>query len=302
VAESAYLLTEKGSNNTGFDWQGKTPGQRDDFGTIRISYEYGKTVGWQFIAGRDFSRDLASDSSGIIVNEAAVALMGLAHPVGEWVESRHWNKGRFTILGVVKNMVMESPFEPARPTIFSLQGNKRWLIVRINPQKSFQEALPKVEALFKKIAPAVPFEYKFVDEQYERKFWVEEQVGNLVSFFSGLAIFISCLGLFGLATFMAGRRRKEIGVRKVLGASWADISLLLSKDFMRLIVLSFVIASPLSSFVMHRWLEEYTYRINIGVGVFLMAGTGTLLITLLTVSFQTIKAALVNPVETLRSQ
>jgi putative ABC transport system permease protein len=156
VAESAYLPTDKGSNNTGFDWRGKTPGMEDDFGTIRVSYEYGKTVGWQFVAGRDFSRKFPSDSSGLIINETAAKLMGLKKPVGEFVRSEHWQKGTFKILAVVKDMVMESPFERVRPTIFSLQGKKQWLLVKLDPQANLHEALPKLEAAFKSVVPAVP--------------------------------------------------------------------------------------------------------------------------------------------------
>ncbi|MBD2701183.1 ABC transporter permease [Spirosoma sp. BT702] len=302
VAESAYPLTNEGSNNTGFDWRGKTPTMSDDFGTIRISAEYGKAVGWQFIAGRDFSRRFRSDSSGLIINESAMKVMGIQHAVGEQVRSEHWQKGTFTILGVVKDMVMASPFERVRPTIFSIQGTKRWMLVKINPQVSLHTALPKLEATFKAVVPDVPFDYKFADEEYALKFTAEERIGKLASFFASLAIFISCLGLFGLASFMAERRTKEIGVRKVLGASALTIWRLLSQEFVLLVLIAFAIATPTAYYFLSNWLQKYEYHTNVSWWIFAMSGMGTLIITLLTVSYQSIKAALVNPVKSLRSE
>ncbi|MVM31472.1 FtsX-like permease family protein [Spirosoma sp. HMF4905] len=302
VAESAYPLTNEGSNNTGFDWRGKTPSMNDDFGTIRISGEYGKAVGWQFVAGRDFSRKLRSDSSGLIINESAMKAMGLQQPIGEQVRSEHWQKGTYTILGVVKDMVMASPFERVRPTIFSIRGGKRWMLVKIDAHVSLHAALPKLEAAFKTIVPDVPFDYKFADEEYALKFAVEERIGKLASFFTILAIFISCLGLFGLASFMAERRTKEIGIRKVLGASALTIWRLLSEEFVLLVLTAFAIATPTAYYFLSNWLQKYEYHTHISWWVFAGSGIGTLTITLLTVSYQSIKAALVNPVKSLRSE
>ncbi len=311
VAESASPLTKVSSNNTGFEWRGKAPGADDDFGTLGVSYEYGKTIGWQFVAGRDFSRQYPSDSSGLIVNEAAVKRMGLKNrnrsagagglPVGEIVRSNDWHKGTFRILGVVKDMVMESPFEPVRPTIFSLRGYKQWLFVKINPQTSTSDALLKIEAAFKTIAPSVPFEYKFVDDEYGAKFAAEERIGKLSTFFAGLAVLISCLGIFGLASFAAEQRTKEIGIRKVLGASVTNLWQLLSKDFVGLVVIAFLIATPLAYYVLRNWLLKYEYRTDLSWWLFALAGAGALIITLLTVSFQAIKTALLNPVKSLRT-
>ncbi|RYU97728.1 ABC transporter permease [Emticicia agri] len=299
VAESGSELTSQGSNNTGFDWKGKTTGMKDDFGTLRVSYEYGKTVGWQFIAGRDFSRKFSSNSSGIIVNESAVKLMGLQNPVGEVVRSTHWHKGNYVILGVVKDMVMASPFEKVRPAIFSLQGNKRFILIKINPQTSTHQALSQIQEIFNKIAPAVPFEYKFINEEYAHKFANEERIGKLAYFFSVLAILISCLGLFGLASFMAEQRTKEIGIRKVLGASVLNLLGLLSKDFVRLIIISFFIAIPIAYFFLDNWLQKYAYRTELSWWIFALSGLGALVVTLLTVSYQSIKVALKNPVKNL---
>ncbi len=302
VAESAYQLTNEGSNNTGFDWRGKTPAMSDDFGTIRVSADYGKTVGWKFIAGRDFSGALASDSSGLIINEAAAKLMGLKNPVGELIRSDHWNKGTFKILGVVSDMVMASPFEKVRPAFFSLKGKKNWMLVRIDPQITFQTALPKLEAVFRAIASATPFEYKFADEEYALKFAAEERIGKLTFFFTVLAVFISCLGLFGLSSFMVERRIKEIGVRKVLGASVPAIWRLLSREFVILVIMAFLIATPLASYILGNWLNKYEYRTGISWEIVVLSGGGALLVTLITVSFQTIRAALMDPVKSLRSE
>ncbi|MBA4850724.1 ABC transporter permease [Emticicia sp. BO119] len=299
VAESGSELTSQGSNNTGFEWVGKTPDIKDDFGTLRVSYEYGKAVGWQFVAGRDFSRKFSSDSSGLIVNESAVKLMGLKNPVGQIIRSEHWQKGTYTILGVVKDMVMSSPFEKVRPAIFSLRGNKRYILLKINPQISIHQALQQIQEIFNKIAPAVPFEYKFVDQEYAHKFANEERIGKLAYLFSVLAILISCFGLFGLASFMAEQRTKEIGIRKVLGASVINLTGLLSKDFVQLVIVSFFIATPIAYFFLDNWLQKYTYRTALSWWIFAFSGVGALVVTLLTVSYQSIKAALRNPVKSL---
>ncbi|GAB3525099.1 ABC transporter permease [Emticicia fontis] len=304
MAESASALTDIGAMNGGFEWKGKDPGLQVDFGTLGVTYEYGKTIGWQFVSGRDFSRDFPTDSAGFVLNEAAVKLMGLTNPVGESIK---WGTGfidgeNFKIVGVVKDMVMLSPFEPIKPTIFFLQGYKNYLLVKINPSVSAADALPKIETVFKKIAPNSPFDYQFVDESYARKFGDEERVANLATFFAILAIFISCLGLFGLASFVAEQRTKEIGIRKVLGASVASLWQMLSKDFVVLVILSCVIATPLAYYFMSSWLQKYSYRTEISWWIFVMVGVGALTVCLLTISYQAIKAALMNPVKTLKNE
>ncbi len=304
MAESASSLTNIGAMNGGFEWKGKDPNLQTDFGTLAVTYEYGKTIGWQFVNGRDFSRDFPSDSAGFIVNEAAVKLMGLKNPVGENIR---WATGfidgeNFKILGVVKDMVMASPFEPIKPTIFFLQGYKNYVLVKLNPNTSSAEALPKIEAVFKKVAPNSPFDYQFVDEAYARKFGEEERVANLATFFAILAIFISCLGLFGLASFVAEQRTKEIGIRKILGASVVGLWQMLSKDFVVLVIISCLIATPIAWHFMSGWLGKYTYRTEISWWVFAIVGLSSLVICLMTISYQAIKAALMNPVKTLKSE
>ena len=304
MAESASSLTDIGSMNGGFEWRGKDPNLQVDFGTLGVTYEYGKTIGWQFLDGRDFSRDFPSDSAGFILNEAAVKLMGLKNPVGENIrwDTDFFDGENFKIVGVVKDMVMSSPFEPIKPTIFFLQGYKNYVLAKINPSVSTADALPKIETAFKKIAPNMPFDYQFVDETYARKFGNEERVANLATFFAILAIFISCLGLFGLASFVAEQRTKEIGIRKVLGASVVSLWQMLSKDFVVLVIISCLIATPIAYYFMSSWLQKYTYRTEISWWIFVIVAAGALVICLLTISYQAIKAALMNPVKTLKNE
>jgi ABC-type antimicrobial peptide transport system permease subunit len=281
------------------------PNLREGFATLAVSHDFGRTVGWNFIEGRDFSKDIASDSSGFVINEAAAKVMGLKNIAGEIV---HWKNSAynvdkdFTILGVINDMVMESPFEPVNPAIYFVMGWKSWIEIRINPSVSISEALPKIESVFKKIIPSVPFDYKFVDQQYATKFIEEERIGKLSSTFSALAIFISCLGLFGLASYIAEQRTKELGIRKVLGASVLQLWKLLSKDFVLLVVIACCIAIPLAFYFMDNWLSQYTYRTALSWEIFVVVSIGAVIITLMTISFQAIKTALANPVKSLRTE
>ncbi|GAB4018375.1 permease prefix domain 2-containing transporter [Spirosoma koreense] len=306
MAESMGKVTEVWSGNSGFNWKGKKPSLDNSFGTLVVTPEYGKTVGWQFRQGRDFSRELASDSSGIVINEAAVKYMGLKQPIGEAVSWTFQDQPilNFRILGVIKDVVMESPYEPIFPTVFMIRahGRPNWIHIRIQPAVSASEALPKIEAVFKKLIPSAPFEYKFADQEYALKFAVEERIGQLAGFFAALAIFISCLGLFGLASYVAEQRTKEIGIRKVLGASVLNLWSLLSRDFLGLVTIAFVLAATLAYYFLSGWLQRYTYRTELSWWIFAISGAGALLVTLLTVSFQAIKAALMNPVKSLRSE
>ncbi|HEY1010810.1 MAG TPA: ABC transporter permease [Daejeonella sp.] len=288
-------------SNSGFDWKGKDPSQTVDFATSAVSHEFGKTLDWQFIQGRDFSRKMASDSSGIVINEAAVKFMGLENPIGEIVR---WNGQPLTIIGVIKNMIMESPYKEPKPTVFHIMGqnNSNFVTTRLTPGANVRESLAKIETVFKKYSAAIPFNYKFVDQDYAYKFVNEEQVGELATLFAGLAIFISCLGLFGMASFTAEQRTKEIGVRKVLGASVANLWKMLSREFVVLVLISFLIAAPIATYLLHRWLQSYEYRTEISWWIYIISASGALAITLITISFQAIKAAVANPVKSLRSE
>ena len=306
ISASMGRMTQVSSNNDGLEWKGKKPEQDKSFSTLTVTHEHGKTVGWQFVKGRDFSRNYATDSSGIVINEAAMKYMGLQNPLGETISWKfRENTAYFQVIGVIRDMVMESPYEPVKPAVFyikSVNGKPNWLNIKINPSVSFRQALPKIEAVFKKIVPTVPFDYQFVDEEYNAKFKAEERIGKLATFFAVLAIFISCLGLFGLASFVAEQRTKEIGIRKVLGASVAGIWQLLSKDFVVLVIISCLISVPISYYFMDGWLQKYNYRTEVSWWIFGVTSIGALGITLLTVSFQAIKAALVNPVKSLKSE
>jgi len=304
IAESGGDVTTIWSGNGGFDWKGKDPELVTYFGTLAVSPGFGKTVGWQMAQGRDFSDDMASDSTAVILNESAVKLMGLQKPVGEIIRwENDWYKGgNLQVIGVVKDMLMESPFSPAKPSVFFLQGSKSRLLVKLKPHAGAAEALAKIETVFKKLFPFAPFEYKFVDEEYDKKFKAEERIGKLASFFAVLAVFISCLGLFGLASFVAEQRTREIGIRKILGASVFHLWQLLSKEFVVLVIIACLIAGPLAWYLLHVWLQQYQLRTGIAWWIFASAGIGALGITLLTVSFHAIKAAITNPVKNLRTE
>ncbi|MBE7170296.1 MAG: ABC transporter permease [Williamsia sp.] len=306
MSESMGRVTEVASGNNGFDWKGKSPDKEESFGTLAVTQDHGKTVGWQFVAGRDFSRTFNSDSSGVVINEAAAKYMELKNPVGETITWK-WRDNQpvsFTILGVIRDMVMESPYKPVDPALFFLKplnGGVSWVNIRIKPGAVMNKALPKIEAVFKKLVPSVPFDHRFVEEDYAAKFAAEERIGKLAGFFSALAVFISCMGLFGLASFVAEQRTKEIGVRKILGASVFNLWRLVSKEFVLLVTISLFIATPLAYYFMHNWLQNFEYRATLSWWIFAAAGIGALAITLLTISFQAIKAALANPVRSLRT-
>jgi putative ABC transport system permease protein len=306
MAASESPITSTYTTNSGFDWQGKNPDMAEEFVTVGITPDFGKTIGWQIKNGRDFSKDFASDSSGFIVNEAAADYLGFENPVDQVIK---WSRnGEWKIVGVVKNLVTQSPYEPVRPMFFFLKSNRLSFIhynvvtLRISPVVSAAAAIAKVEPIFKKYDPANAFEYTFADQEFGKKFDAEKRIGHLAFVFASLAILISCLGLFGLASFVAEQRTKEIGIRKVLGASVSELWRLLSKDFVLLVTISCVVATPVSFYFMNNWLAQYDYRITISWHVFALASVSALLITLFTVSFQSIKAALANPVKSLRSE
>jgi ABC-type antimicrobial peptide transport system permease subunit len=270
-------------------------------GGVTISDNYFKTVGMTLLQGRDFVPNWASDTLNVIVNESAVKRMGLKQPINQLITYASLTYP-VRIIGVVKDALMESPFTPAEPTIFNHGRGGNYVIYRLAANTNPHEAMQKIGKIFDKYNPAYPFDYLFVDDAYRSKFDLETLVGKLAGIFAGLAIFISCLGLFGLAAYVAEQRTKEIGVRKVLGASVAQVWVLLSKDFILLVLISCIIASPIAFYFLTNWLQKYNYRISIGPGVFILSGIAAIVITLLTISFQAIKAALMNPVKSLRSE
>jgi ABC-type antimicrobial peptide transport system permease subunit len=301
VTKTSAPLTQSWSDGWGQEWEGKDPNDKTDFFRYNEDEDLGVTAGLQFVMGRDFNlKQFPTDSTGLIINESALKVMKFKNPIGKIVKDngRDWH-----IVGVIKDFILTSPYEPTRPMLIA--GAKAWfqtILIRLNPAHSTAQNLQKAETIFKKYNPEYPFEYKFVDQEYARKFEDEQRTAALAGLFAGLTIFISCLGLFGLATYMAQSRIKEIGVRKVLGASVIGITALLSKDFLKLVLISFLIASPVAWWAMHVWLQDYNYHISIQWWVFLLSGILSLLIAIATVSYQAIKAALANPVQSLRTE
>jgi ABC-type antimicrobial peptide transport system permease subunit len=236
----------------------------------------------------------------MILNESALKIMKFKEPIGQIIKD---GDEKFHVIGIIKDFILRSPYEPTHPMI--IEGGKGWFNVvhiKLSNQQPTAKSLKQAEATFKKYNPEYPFEYHFVDEEYAKKFQDEKRTAVLAGFFSGLTIFISCLGLFGLATYMAETRIKEIGVRKVLGASVTGITLLISRDFLRLVCIAFLIAAPIAWWSMETWLKNYSYRVNIHWWVFALAGGMSFLIALVTISYQAIRAAVANPVKSLRSE
>jgi ABC-type antimicrobial peptide transport system permease subunit len=279
-------------------WPGKKAGETVEMGSVFVSDDYFKTVGMTFKEGRDFSG--IYDSTSVIFNEAAIERLRLKNPVNQKIK---WRDREFTIAGVVKNALMISPFKSPDPTLFYCTTDRQsFMLYKLVPNIKTKDAITELSSIFNKYSPAFPYDYSFVDETYAAKFKLETLIGTLSGLFAGLAIFISCLGLFGLAAYVAEQRKKEIGIRKVLGATVSQVWMLLSKDFIVLVFLSCVIASPIAYYFLHGWLMNYNYRINIGAGVFVLSALLAIFITIITISFQAIKAAVANPVESLRSE
>lgn len=300
IAEAGAPPTTGAGSTSAIEWPGKDPNLSVDFQQNNISYDYGKTIGWELKEGRDFSRTFLSDSLAVIVNEAAVTFMGLKNPLDK---SLKYYGNQFKIVGVSKDMIIGSPYEQARPTVYFLSKDPSgFVLIKINPKVSANSAIDKIGAVFKTYNPAQPFEYQFVEQEYAKKFGNEERIGKLATSFASLAIFISCLGLFGMASFMAEQRIKEIGVRKVLGASVFNLWRLLSMDFILLVTISLVLASPLAYYFMQSWLQNYQYHAGMAWWIFVVTAIGALAITMLTVSYQSIKAALANPVKSLKTE
>jgi putative ABC transport system permease protein len=295
------------SSMGGFSWPGKDPAFADNFGYVSIAQNFGHTIGWQIKHGRDFSKDFPSDSTALVINETAVKYMSLEHAVGTTIR-RVGNTGikhQYHIIGVIADMMMQTPFENPMPTLFSMESpasDLGLINIKLNPSLSTTAALARVEPVFRKYNPTAAFDYWNNEERFGRNFVLEDRIGVLTRIFAAMAIFISCLGMFGLASFTAERRTREIGIRKVLGASVPHLWALLIREFLLLVCLAFLIALPISWFYMHDWLQQYAYRVPISAWIFIGTLGGALLITLITVSFQSIRASLANPVRSLRTE
>jgi putative ABC transport system permease protein len=300
-AQSSSSATENNYFDDHFEWEGKDlKAHGQSFALTAVTPDYGKTVGWQFVDGRDFSRNFSTDKSVVILNETAVMHMRLLHPVGKTIR---WNGKPFTVVGVIKDMVKGSPYKPVQQGLFFMVPDiGPEITIRLNPQLNPAAAIAKIEPIFKRLNPSSPFDYTFVDDEYARMFASEQRTGTLSEVFALLAVFISCLGIFGLASFMAEQLVKEIGIRKVLGASVYSIWQLFSKDFVVIVLVASLIAIPIAYYVAHNWLESYEYKTDLSWWIFVVTGAGILLITLITVSVHAIKAAVANPVKSLRSE
>lgn len=306
IAQSGTSLVNTVGQTGGFDWTGTEEEREVIFNYVFVRPEFGETVGWEILQGRDFDRTFSSDLiNGVIISESAALLIGLDDPIGSKIRAKNgFNaKTEYTIIGVATDMIKDSPFEaPVPAIIFPMDADLSWLLIRINPVISLSKAIPIIEETWNKLAPTHPFNYQFVDDLYANKFKEEEKISSLSTFFSVLAILISTLGLYGLAAFVAAQRTKEIGVRKILGASLGNIWQMLSKDFAVLIMVSSVISVPIAYSILNKWLANYEYSIALEWWIFTAACLGTLAIALLIVSSQTIKAAAINPSKSLKEE
>jgi len=301
VAKSDFPITGSMWTDASLTWEGKDPSSQPLIAINGCSHDFPRTNGFQFIEGRDFSREFSTDSTAAIVNELAAKLLSNESVVGKKLKFGSGKERE--IVGVIKDQIRWTPFSKQSPHIYLVNYVEMgYLTIRIYTNADVHSALDKIEAVIEKYDTAAPFEYKFQDDEYARLFNDQERVGKLASVFAALAIFISCLGIFGLASFTASQRTKEIGIRKVLGATIYSVWKMLSRDFVWLVVLSILVAAPLAYYFSNQWLQQYEYRIEISWWVFAVTGIGALIITLLTVSYQSVKAALMNPVNSLRSE
>lgn len=303
ITYSNQIPTQIGAHAYNLDWDGKSPDIKADVIYNSVGYDYSKTMNLQLLMGRDFSKDFSFDTTGYLINETALKMISYNNPIGKTLTlSEH----RGHIIGVIKDFHFQSLHDPVQPIVISFSGeNISWdggfVIVRTERGKT-QQAIADIEKLFKEMEPKFPFRYYFADEEYQKLYTSEITVSKLSNSFSFLAIIISCLGLLGLTMFTAEQRKKEIGVRKVIGASVSDIVIMLSKDIVKLVMLAAIIATPIAWLAMNNWLQNYAYRISISWWIFLTAGVIALFIAVITVSFQAIKAAIANPIKSLRSE
>jgi putative ABC transport system permease protein len=289
-------------NTTGaVEWEGKAPDTKPVFVQAAVGYDFIKTMQATLIAGRDFSEDFA-DSASYLINEKAWRIIGYKDPIG--MPLTFWGvKG--TIIGIVKDFHFNSLHVPIEPLVLRLKKTKSstWgvALIRMNPEKT-ADALIALEELYKKLNPEFIYNYQFADEEYASLYQSEQVVKQLSGYFAFLAIFISSLGLLGLVMFTAEQRTKEVGIRKVLGASVSQIATLLSKDFIKLVWISILLSAPIAYYVMNNWLKSFEYRVSIQWWIFIAAAAGSVMMALLTISFQAIKAAMENPVKSLKSE
>jgi putative ABC transport system permease protein len=300
VSRTSSPMTGVYNQWNAFSWPGIDPKSQPLFSALMVDPAYFKAAGLKLKEGRFFAENMPSDSNAVVLNEASVKLMGFKNPVGSHIR---FGNDDMTVIGVTKNVIQQNPYDEVQPAVMLMRPDFTFQsLIRFKSGADLKKGLAAIQPVIEKYNPSYPFEYRFVDDEYGQKFRSEDQIGQLAGIFAVLAILISCLGLFGLASFMAERRTKEIGVRKVMGASISQLWLLLSRDFVLLVLISCAIASPLAYYFLQNWLAKYNYHISISPFVFVGAGVAAVLVTLATISFQSIKAALMNPVKSLRSE
>jgi len=298
VTASDQLPISVGNSTGSIEWKGKDPNANILFSVMSVGYDFVETMDVKLLEGRTFSRDFKTDTAAFIINKEAARLMQMQDPVGQWLK---WSiEGR--VIGVIDNFHSASMHIPTQPLILRLHPDSDNLMFARLEAGRTEQALAAIEKIVKRHNPAYPFEYHFLDEDFEKMYKAEAIMGQLTKYFAGIAIFISCLGLFGLALFTAEQRTKEIGVRKVLGASVASIVYLLSKDFLKLVLIANLIALPLGWYLMTKWLNDYADRTELSWWVFAAAFTATIIIAIVTLSFHAVKTALANPVTSLRTE
>jgi ABC-type antimicrobial peptide transport system permease subunit len=299
VTRTFSPITQIWWKSPGPDYEGKPVNQNIIFAGLPTDVDFSKTLGIKILQGNDFS-GTPVDSSSLLLNKAAIDAMGLKNPVGMQMR---YGKKNYNVIGVTDNVVMESPFKPVDPMMMFYNPENTFSInIRLNPTTPPKKALASIETIFKTYNPSVPFEYQFADEEFEKKFITENLISRITNIFAGLAIFICCIGLAGLASFTIEKRFREIGIRKVLGATVQQLLMLISKEFLKLVVVAFVIAVPLTWWFMNSWLDKYTYRISINPWLFGIVGFIVLLLALVVVSLNTLRAATANPVKSLRNE
>jgi ABC-type antimicrobial peptide transport system permease subunit len=303
VSKTSMPVTVDGSQTSGLNWGDMDASHKNiSFSRFATYGDFVKTFGFKLLAGRDIDfNKFPSDSSAVIINEASMQAMGFKDPIGQIISI---GDNRLTIVGVIKNFIIGSPSQAINPMV--VFGSKNWyynaLTFRLNPNKPISSNLKNAAAIFKKYNPAYPFQYHFVDQAYAEKFKNEQRTGKIAFTFSVLTILISCLGLFGLAAYMAANRAKEIGIRKVLGAGIVNLIQLLTRDFVVLVLISVLIAAPIGWWFMNKWLQDFNYRIQISWTIFLYSGLVAVLIAIVTVSFQAAKAAMANPIKSIKTE
>jgi putative ABC transport system permease protein len=299
-ALTSMSITNNGSSSWGITWQGQLPGEdKLPIDQLVGTYHIVRTYGMKLVEGREFSPDYPSDTAAILLNQAAVVLMRFKHPLGQMVNYQGQN---CKVVGVVENFVWGSPYEPVKPAIIGFGNWNHSIALRLNPGRSISASLAILQGVYKKYNPQYPFEYTFTDEKFNQKFSNERLLGIMSAGFTGLAIIISCLGLFGLASFSAEQRKKEIAIRKVLGASTGSLWANLSREFILLVMISFVLGSCICWYYIHEWLYKYTYHTALSLWVFILTMVASLTICLLTVSWQAIRAAMSSPTRSLGSE